>query len=187
MKITDTFEVSSNIDEVWEVFENVPALAQCMPGAELTEDHGDGRYSGRVEAKLGPITAKFDGEATVAVDVTNHTGAVTGKGVDRRGGSRAQLRLTYALERFDTGTRVTVDADVTLSGAAAQFGRIGLLQEMTGRIIDEFVVCLEAKLAAPSADSAAVIHAHEVNGLSLFLASLFAPITRLLRRLFGGR
>ena len=79
---------------------------------------------------------------------------------------------------------MTINADVLLSGAAAQFGRIGLLQEMTGRIINEFVHCLEAKLSAPSAESAAAIHAPEVRGLSLFFASVFAPITRLFKRIF---
>jgi len=185
MKITDTFEVSSDIAKVWEAFENVPDLAHCLPGAELTEDHGDGRYSGRVETKLGPITANFDGEATVESDAAARTGTMTGKGVDRRGGSRAQLKLNYSLEAIDAGTRVTIDADITLSGAAAQFGRIGLLQEMTGRIINEFVHCLEAKLAAPTAESAAAIHAPEVKGLSLLFSSMFAPITRFFKRLFG--
>ena len=98
MKITDTFEVSSDIEKVWAAFANVPDLAHCLPGAELTEDHGDGRYSGTVEAKLGPITASFDGEATVVLDEIRHTGTMTGKGVDRRGGvapsSNSSMRST---------------------------------------------------------------------------------------------
>jgi carbon monoxide dehydrogenase subunit G len=185
MKITDTFDVGRDIESVWTLFEDVPELALCLPGAELTDDHGDGRYTGRVEAKLGPITANFDGEATVESDPTSHQGSVSGKGVDRRGGSRAQLNVTYSLETIPSGTRVTVDADVTLSGAAAQFGRIGLLKEMTSRIIGEFVHCVEAKLAAPTPEAAAAVHAPDVKGLSLFLSSLVAPIARLLKRLLG--
>jgi carbon monoxide dehydrogenase subunit G len=185
MKITDTFDVEREIASVWALFEDVPELASCLPGAELTDDHGDGRFSGKVEAKLGPITASFDGDAMVEMDAASHTGTCSGKGVDRRGGSRAQLKLAYALEAIPTGTRVTVDADVVLSGAAAQFGRIGLLKEITGRIIGEFVRCVEAKLAAPTPEAAAAVHAPEVKGLSLFLNSLVAPITRFLKRLFG--
>jgi carbon monoxide dehydrogenase subunit G len=185
MKITDTFDVERGVDSVWALFENVPELALCLPGAELTQDHGDGRYAGHVEAKLGPITANFVGEATVESDAAARRGAVAGKGVDRRGGSRAQLRVEYSLEPISSGTRVTVDADVTLSGAAAQFGRIGLLREMTGRIIGEFVHCVEAKLSAPTPEAAAAVHAPEVKGLSLFISSLVAPLTRLLKRLFG--
>lgn len=174
-----------DVESVWALFEDVPELAHCLPGAELTEDHGDGRYSGRVAAKLGPISATFEGEATVGSDPATRRGTVVGKGVDRRGGSRAQLKVAYSLESLASGTRVIVDADVMLSGAAAQFGRVGLLKEMTGRIIGEFVHCLEAKLAAPTAAAAAEVHAAEVKGLSLLLASMFAPLARLLKRIIS--
>ena len=185
MKITDVFDVERDVESVWALFEDVPGLAHCLPGAELTEDHGDGRYSGRVDAKLGPITAMFEGEATVGSNASTRSGTVVGKGVDRRGGSRAQLKVAYSLESTPSGTRVTVDADVMLSGAAAQFGRVGLLKELTGRIISEFVHCLELKLAAPTPEAAAAVQAPEVKGLSLLLASMLAPVTRLLRRLFS--
>ncbi len=185
MKIADAFDVEREIDSVWSLFNDVPELAACLPGAEITEDHGDGRFSGRVEAKLGPITAAFEGEATVEPHLSDHSGTVSGKGVDRRGGSRAQLKVVYSLESIESGTRVNVDADVVLSGAAAQFGRIGLLKEMTSRIIGEFVHCVEAKLAAPTPEAAAAVHAPDVKGLSLFLSSLVAPLTRLFRKLFG--
>lgn len=166
------------------MFIDVPELAHCLPGAELTEYHDDGRCAGRVEAKIGPITAVFDGEALVDADPATRSGTVVGKGADRRGGSRAQLKVAYFLEQIASGTRVVVDADVVLSGAAAQFGRIGLLKEMTGRIIGEFVHCIEAKLAAPTPEAAAAVHAAEVKGFSLLLASMVAPITRLIKKIF---
>ncbi|MCP4966273.1 MAG: SRPBCC family protein [bacterium] len=184
MKITDTFDVDCEVDAVWALFEDLPELAQCLPGAELTEHHDDGRCAGQVEAKLGPITATFDGEATVVSDTATRTGTVSGKGVDRRGGSRAQLTVAYKLLEIEGGTRVTVDADVVLSGAAAQFGRIGLLKEMTGKIIGEFVQCVEAKLSAPTPEAAAEVHAGDVKGISLLLSSMVAPLVRLFNRVF---
>ncbi len=86
MKITDTFDVERDIESVWALFVDVPELAHCLPGAELTEDRGEGRYLGRVEAKLGPITAIFEGEAIVTGDAATRSGTVVGKGADRRGG-----------------------------------------------------------------------------------------------------
>lgn len=185
MKIADTFEVARDIDAVWALFQDVPDLARCLPGAELTEDLGEGRYRGRVEVKLGPITASFEGEATVDSDESEHGGTVKGRGTDRRGGSRAQMDVAYSLEATEVGTRVTVDADIVLSGPAAQFGRVGLIKEMTSRIIDEFVNCIEAKLEATTPEEAAEVHAAEVRGLSLLLSSLFASITRFFKRVFG--
>lgn len=88
-------------------------------------------------------------------------------------------KLVYAVEPHDGGTGVAIDADVTLSGAIAQCGRSGLISEMSSRLIDEFVACLEAKLDAPPAD-AETIEAGDVGGLGLLLKSLWAWLRRLL-------
>jgi carbon monoxide dehydrogenase subunit G len=186
MKITETIEVQRDPAAVWDLFQNVPELAQCLPGAELTEDKGDGTYAGKVSAKLGPMTAMFEGEATVEVDPASRSGAVNGKGVDKSGGSVGQVKVKYGLEPMDGGTRIQFEADVLLSGAAAQFGRTGLIKEMSNRLIGEFVSCVEAKLAAETAEEAAEIKAGEVKGFSLFLSSLLSSIAKFFRRLFGG-
>ncbi len=185
MKINEVIEVKSPPDRVWDLFQDVPALATCLPGAELTEDKGGGKYAGSVSVKLGPMTAVFEGEATVEADPAAKSGSVSGKGVDKRGGSQGQMKMKYGLEDIDGGTRVTVDADVMLAGAAAQFGRTGLIQEMSKRLIGEFVECVEGKLAAGTEQEAAEITAGEVKGVSLFFSSLWAMLTRLFKRLFG--
>jgi hypothetical protein len=80
------------------------------------------------------------------------------------------------------GTKVEIDADVTLSGAAAQFGRTGLISEMSNRLIGDFVNCVEGKLAAETPEEAAAVKAADVSGLSLALESLIAWIKRLFSR-----
>ena len=188
MKITEVIDVDRSIEQVWELFEDVPSLAGCLPGAELTDDMGDGVFAGKVGVKLGPMTANFEGEAAVTSDATTHTGSVKGKGMDKMGGSVGQVNVTYELvSRNDGGTTVKVDAEVLLSGAAAQFGRTGLIKEMSSRLIGEFVTCIEAKLAAATAEEAAEIKADEVKGFSLLFASVLAGITRFFKRLFGQR
>lgn len=183
MKIEETITVARDPESVWELFQNVPELAACLPGAELTEDKGDGVYAGKVAAKLGPMTATFEGEATVTSDHASRTGAVNGKGADRAGGSMGQVKMVYSIESTGDGhTVVTVDADIVLSGAAAQFGRTGLIKEMSNRLIADFVKCVEAKLAAETAEAAAEVKAPEVKGISLFFASLWSWIKGLFKR-----
>jgi carbon monoxide dehydrogenase subunit G len=184
MHITQEFEVSRPIAAVWDMFQDVPAVAQCLPGAELTESKGDGVYGGKVAVKLGPISATFEGEATIRPDPAAHTATIEGKGVDRRGGSRGQVKVDYSLHATSASqTRVAIEADVTLAGPAAQFGRTGLINEMSNRLIGDFAGCLEAKLSAPDPEAAGAIAAGEVQGLTLFFQSLWA----WLRRLFGGK
>lgn len=182
MQIENEFVVSRPVETVWAFFQDVPSVAQCLPGAELTEDHRDGSYAGKVSVKLGPMAATFEGQATVAPDPAARTGTIDGKGADRRGGSRGQVKVEYALQPDGDGTKVRISADVTLSGAAAQFGRTGLIAEMSNRLIGEFVQCVEGKLAATTAEEAAAVRAADVKGFTLFLESLLAWLKRLFRR-----
>lgn len=182
MKIQHEFTVDRPVGEVWDFFQDVPAVADCLPGAELKEDKGDGTYAGAVSVKLGPMTAAFEGEATVAPDPGARSAHISGKGVDKRGGSRGQVAVDYSLGDADGGgTKVAIDADVTLSGPAAQFGRTGLINEISKRLIGEFVECLEAKLSATSQEAAAEVRAAQPNAVALFFSSLWS----WLKRLFG--
>lgn len=184
MKLSNTFVVNQSIDRVWAEFSDVASLVQCLPGATLVADHGDGQYEGSVEVKLGPMTARFDGQAEVRRDDASRSGHISGKGVDRRGGSRGQVKVDYSVVPDENGSEVTVDADVMLSGAIAQFGRTGLVGEITKRLIDEFVDCLEAKMSADTVSEAEDIQAAEVKGLTLLFGGLVAWIRGLFRRLF---
>lgn len=149
MKIGQKFTVARPLAEVWAFFQDVPAVARCMPGAELTENKGDGLFAGRVKVRLGPFGANFEGEAKVTPDPAAHSGHVEGKGVDKRGGSRSRMAMDYRLAPVEGGggTEVTVDADVTLAGAIAQFGRTSLMQETANILVRDFAGALEAKLA----------------------------------------
>ncbi|GIU92357.1 MAG: hypothetical protein KatS3mg011_1263 [Acidimicrobiia bacterium] len=102
--------------------------------------------------------------------------------MDRRGGSRGQVKVEYRLSPENGGTRVVIDADVVLSGAAAQFGRTGLINEMSNRLIGEFVDCVEGKLTAETPEEAAQVKAAEVRGFTLLLRSLWAWLRRLIGR-----
>lgn len=182
MKIEQEFVVARPPADVWEFFQDVPAVAQCLPGAELAGQGEDGSYAGTLSVKLGPMTAAFEGKATIDPDEANRTATIDGKGVDKKGGSRGQVKVVYTIAEDSDGSKVNVDADVTLSGPAAQFGRTGLINEMSKRLINDFVSCLEGKLEATSEEEAGAIEASDVRGISLFFSSLWAWI----KRLFGG-
>jgi carbon monoxide dehydrogenase subunit G len=182
MQISHEFEVARPLEAVWEKFQDVPAVAQCLPGATLTDTKGDDLYAGNISVKLGPIAATFEGEAKIIADVSNHTALIDGKGVDKRGGSRGQVKVNYALTAPGPATtHVSIEADISLAGPAAQFGRTGLINEMSRRLISDFVSCLEQKMAATSEEAAASISAPEVRPLRLFWSSLLAWFRNLFR------
>ena len=174
MKISQEFVVTRPPEVVWDFFQDVPSVAQCLPGAELTGQNEDGSYEGTLTSKLGPMTAVFEGTATVTPDPDARTATIAGKGVDKRGGSRGHVKVQYTVTPDATGSKVDVDADISLSGPVAQFGRTGLVNEISKRLIVEFVSCLEAKLEATSEAEAEAVRASEVKGISLFFSSLWA-------------
>ncbi len=182
MRIAQTFEIRRPIDEVWSLFQDVPSISRCLPGSEPVEDLGDGRFRGAMSVRMGPIGARFEGEASVVADPDAKQATITGNGIDRRGGSRGQAVVRYALSPAREGTHVAIEADVSLAGPAAQFGRTGLLQEVSRRLIDEFSRCLEAKLADASPEVAARVAPGGIRAESLFASSVGASIKRTIGR-----
>ena len=53
MLIKSDFEVAQPVDKVWHFFDNIPQVAACLPGAELTDDLGDNKYLGKVAIRRG--------------------------------------------------------------------------------------------------------------------------------------
>lgn len=177
MEIKQSFTVARPLADVWALFQDIPTVAGCMPGAELLEDKGNGLYSGRVGIKLGPFVASFEGEAQTTVDAVARTGHVEGRGVDKRGGSRSKLVMDYRLAEANQKTTVDITADIQLSGPVAQFGRTGIIAETATFLIGQFVANVEAKLAPPAAPAAA--SASAATSASAKAPAASAPNARL--------
>jgi carbon-monoxide dehydrogenase small subunit len=156
MKISQEFTVSLPLPAVWAFFHDVPKVAACLPGAEYLGPRADGKQTGRVSSRIGPFQTSFEGEADVAYDEEAKTIHVEGKGVDKRGGNRSKMVMDCHLTGDGASTRVCVDADITLSGAIAQFGRTGILTEIANVLVADFVRNAEAELTTPPSSADAV-------------------------------
>lgn len=151
MKITKEFTLNRPVAEVWAFFQDIPAVAACLPGAEYLGTKDDGSHAGKMSMKVGPFQAAFEGAANVTYDDTVHTVAMDGKGVDKKGASRGKMKMNCAITGEGDATHVSVDADVQLSGSIAQFGRTGIIEEIAGVLISDFVANVEAALPATGA------------------------------------
>jgi len=197
VKVEERFEVARPPAVVWALFRDVPEVVQCLPGAELLKELGEDRYEGQVTVRLGPVTTAFGGEATVHNDSEAQSGRIQGKGVDRKSGSRGSIDVTYKLAEAGPGTQVHFDADIVLSGPAAQFGRPGLVRELSARILRDFAKNLEARLTPEStaagesggdgAASPPPLPNRELDGLSLLWSSLLSLVRNFLAGLTGRR
>jgi carbon monoxide dehydrogenase subunit G len=155
MDLQNSFVVPSDIETAWKTLQDVEGLAPCMPGATLLTHEGDD-MTGSVKVKLGPVAMTFAGQATfVSRDEAAHTMVIEGAGKETKGTGTAKGIVTAVLvEEAPDRTRVDITTEFTITGKAAQFGR-GVMQDVAGRIIDQFSANLAATMAASGAAAAA--------------------------------
>ncbi len=146
--IEASFSIDQPANRVWDFFQDVPEVVTCMPGTELLGQTGEATYQGKVTVKLGPVTAAFEGEATIAeTDHEARTARIEASGIDRRGGNRAKASIAYQIQEQDGGSFVRLSGDIKLSGALAQIGRSGIVQDVADHLTAQFAERLRNKLA----------------------------------------
>jgi carbon monoxide dehydrogenase subunit G len=158
MKIANEFTVSAPIEQAWDVLSDLEQVVPLMPGAALVGRDGDD-FLGTVKVKVGPVTSEFTGKVHfVERSRDQHRAVIDGKGKEARGTGNAAATVTTQLHEAGQRTRVTVDTDLKIVGKLAQFGS-SMLQQVSEKLLSQFVDSLEAKLAAgnlaPSVDGSA--------------------------------
>ena len=83
-------------------------------------------------------------------------------------------------------TTVEVETDFTITGRLARFGRGGMIQDVSNRLLRDFSDCLQRTIEAPAADAGTEAPpppaTKPVGGFSLALRALWDRIKRLLGR-----
>lgn len=150
MNLEHEFEVKAPIDTVWETMIDIERVAPCLPGAEVTQAEG-GTYEGTFTIKLGPTTASYAGKLDLAeVDEASHRVSMNASGRDKRGQGTAKATIESRMAEADGVTTVSVTTDFTLTGRLARFGRGGMIQDVSNRLVGDFVNCLQASIESSS-------------------------------------
>jgi carbon monoxide dehydrogenase subunit G len=201
-QINQVFTVNHPRKIVWARFQDLPQVAECLPGASLTDPVTATHAAGRMTVKLGPVRADFGGAVEIEADEASYTGKIAGTGMDKSHGSRAKGNVIYTLEETANGaaTKVVVAVDYTLAGSLAQFARGGIVDAVADQICREFATNLEAQLNAErthEAEPATLGHdgdmpsalvkpaprqAKELNAVGLIVAILRRKVRVLLGR-----
>jgi len=188
MLIKNGFEVAEPVDKVWQFFDNIPQVATCLPGTELTESLGNDRYAGRVAVRMGPVRLQFAGTADITErDETARRIVVHATGAEEKGRGQASMVVTATLARAGRGTRVDVSQDLQLAGAAAQYGR-GMISDVTSVLMRDFAVNLQDRIErierGESAEQIAAAAASPARGFTLGLRAAWMALMRVFRRFF---
>ncbi len=179
IRFEESFVIVKPPAVVWQVFADVPAVAACLPGADLTEYDAQ-TAKGKMTVKLGPILAAFGGSAVIERDDRTLRGVIRGAGSDRGTGSRTKGDVVCRLAPEGEGdqTRVSLIVEYSLQGALAQFSRSSLAQDLGRRLVADFAANLNARLGGGAATNA--------SSAPLNVGRLvWSWLSGRLRRLFG--
>jgi carbon monoxide dehydrogenase subunit G len=186
MLITQSFDVDQPVDNVWNFFENVPLIAACIPGADLTNEVEDGSFEGGVIISAGPVKLEFAGAVKVASrDNARRVLVLDGSGADKKGRGSASTQLTISLQPLGGATRVNISMELQISGAAAQYGR-GLVQDVTGVLVNQTADSMKLRMAAIAAgrDPMAIGGPKAASGLAIGLTAFSRAAKRVFARFF---
>src|ERR1700744_149023 len=150
MKLEQSFEVSAPLQRVWEALIDVERVAPCLPGAAVTGRNDDGSYNGEFKVKIGPTSAAHSGKLNMeSVDDDAHHATMQAAGADKRGQGGAKATIESSVEEIDADTtKVNVSTDYHITGRLARFGRGGMIEEISNRLLREFAERLQAMLTS---------------------------------------
>lgn len=120
-----------------------------MPGATVQTVDDDGSFTGEVVVRLGPMMVTYRGRARwTEFDEERGVAVMEAKGREVRGNGTANAEVTVQFTSQGNGeTDVRVSTSLQVTGPPAQFGR-GAMQDVSNRILSEFVDCLKAEISA---------------------------------------
>jgi carbon monoxide dehydrogenase subunit G len=185
MLIKSGFDVAQPVDKVWQFFDNIPQVAACLPGTELTDDLGDNKYLGKVAIRMGPVRLQFAGTAEIKErDDQAKRIVVDAAGADEKGRGQAAMVGTASLQSNRGGTHVDVSLDLQLSGAAAQYGR-GMITDVTAILMQDFANNMQSRIDAVSRGvSPDQVGARSASGFAIAFRAMRLALARVARRFF---
>jgi carbon-monoxide dehydrogenase small subunit len=178
-----SFTVNHPLDDVWQFFADVPAVASCLPGASVEGDTGGRTVRGKMRVNVGPISPEFHGVAEIERIDAEHSGTIRGSGQDANSNSATRGIISYRLsDAGNNATKIDLSVGYRLTGPLAQFSRSDLMKDIAGRLVAVFAQNVEARLSSPDAPPRP---AAELGAVSLFFSVVVGRIKARLRRLFG--
>ena len=149
MILRNRFAVDAPLDAVWRHLLDVPKIASCVPGAQLTRVVDERIYEGKLGIKLGPIDLGYQGRLSLEeVDDAAHRVRLKAEGSESRGRGGASATTSAQVFREQGRTVVAMETEVAVTGIVAQFGRSAIMQEVSSRMAERFAKCLEQALKA---------------------------------------
>ena len=124
LEFTDTVELDTTKEELWETISDPNVLTECVPGAESIERISERKYTVEITRGVSHLTVSLSGEAEF-VEMNPPDYIVTkGSAFDSKTGSDFEILAAMEMNETDDGTAtMTYKAEVTYSGGVASISQ----------------------------------------------------------------
>ena len=196
IRIEKTFQVQEPLESVWKFLSDPKKVANCVPGAQITEAVDDRTYKGVIKVQVGPSVTDYKGQVHIErLDHETHEIEIVGKGQDVRGKGSASMKMTGKVRSLPDGsTEVASVSEVNIVGLLAQLGA-RMINEVSNKMFAEFTTNFKARLqqerpqqsssqTPPSTGSGD--EPRPIKALPLVASVLVESIVRFFRRIFKG-
>ncbi len=171
---------------VWDALNDPEVLKRCIEGCEDLSKTADNAFHAVVRARVGPVSAAFEGDVTLAdLDPPNsYTLEVSAKG-GAAGFARGTARVTLADD--GDGTLLAYKAEGRVGGKLAQIGQ-RLIDAAARKTADDFFEALARELGPAGEPGVGPTRTPRSSPLLLWAASqpLLVALGLLAWRLIGG-
>jgi carbon monoxide dehydrogenase subunit G len=194
IKIEKTFQIEEPLESVWKFLSDPKKVANCVPGAQITEAVDERTYKGVIKVQVGPSVTDYKGQVQIErLDEQNHEIEIIGKGQDVRGKGSASMKMTGRVRSLSAGsTEVVSVSEINVVGLLAQMGG-RMIQEVSNKMFAEFTTNFRHRLEQerlPAGDPAkgpvAAEEAQPINAIPLVLSAASQPVVQFIRKIFKG-
>ena len=122
MKISGEYLIPATREKVWEALRDPDVLAKTIPGALEVKQTSPQEYEAIVQMKIGPISAKFNGQVAMSDERKPESFTLSGQG---KGGAAgfAKGAAHIKLAEENQMTKLTYEAEASVGGKLAQIGQ----------------------------------------------------------------
>lgn len=149
MELTSSCTVPASIEKTWAALNDPEALKACIPGCESIERISDTEFTVAMTARVGPVSAKFNGRIVLSEIVPPTSYKI---GFEGQGGAAGFARggAKVALTPDGSGTRIEYNVNAQVGGKLAQIGS-RLVDGAAAKVADDFFICFVERLGGGAA------------------------------------
>jgi len=146
MKFTREISLAAEPGRVWDFLWDVGRVARCLPGSkEIREVIPHQRYEALLDERVGPFTMRVPLEIEVLEADPPRRLKAQASGRDPTLGNSLQVTFELTVNRAGTGSRLLINADITILGTLVALGQ-GLIQQKAEGTMTRFADALRREV-----------------------------------------